>query len=223
MLLSEEELKLVKDGRKRALWLPVERGSMGQRRACSLKTETVYSLQSRLFLKGVKVTVTNPPLLTTLGLMSDTDAARQGYRLLSQARRAWESSYGPWRSDREVWSVEFVLGDLTWAYEKHAERYLRSKMGGKHPRAYTTNPGEAVGGVRNASLHSVPHEDQVRYASEAAARRAAEAQRALRQLLKGVEKAVDAIMAHRGDLSDEVIKELGYLERRANGLREKVG
>lgn len=220
MIVSEEEVALVKRGKRRELWLPVERGSMGQRKACPLELHQVVPLQTRPFEKGVKISIHEAPVLTTLGYMTLDSARRQGYLNLTDARMHWERSYGRWSEDREAWAVQFVLGDFTRFFQSEPERYLRAKMGGA--RAYTTRPEEAVGGARDAGLNAVPYEEDMRNARNAAAQRAAAAHTVAVEMLKGIEKAIAKAKPQLHELDAKARDHVKWLERRAARMRREL-
>lgn len=211
------EIDLITGKRKRRqMWLPVTRGSQGERQPCPFEVGQCVSLQPRSGVKGTKITVTAFSL-TTLGLMTDTDATQQGYLGgLRGARAAWEAAYGPWKPDREAWAVQFALGDHHKFYEDHAEKYLRAKMGGA--RSYTDVPGQGVRGEG-----AVPSAELEPMAARAAQQRELAATSALRIVLASIEREVRTMEPHEASLAKEVKVNLRWLRRRAAQIRRELG
>jgi hypothetical protein len=198
------------------MWVPVERGTVGQRMACPVELGQLVSLQPRPFVKGTAVTISKPPLLTTLGLMDDKDARAQGYRFgLAEARRAWEAVWGRWAEDREAWKLIFMLGDYASMFRGEQERYLIAKMGGG--RSYTTEPERGAHGEG-----AVPRAQQAGFARAARDHREAEAEQALRGALRRIEAEIKELSRHRTSLPAEALSDLQWLERRAARMKARL-
>jgi hypothetical protein len=216
VIVPQTELDLIIGKRKRrSMWLPVERGSQGERKPCRFEVGQCVPLQVRPGTKSTRITVTEFSL-TTLAMMTDSDASAQGYLGgLRGARVAWERAYGPWRADREAWAVRFILGDHSALYAQHAERYLTRKMGGG--RSLTTDPARAARGEG-----AVPSFEQMQYAAAAADRRQMEARKALERFLR-VMRAEEALLApHQGSYSEEQKLALDRLRRRIGSIEKHL-
>lgn len=198
------------------MWMPVTRGSLGERQPCPFEVGQCVPLHPKPGVKGTRITVTSFSL-TTLGMMTDSDATHQGYvGGLCGARAAWEESYGPWREDREAWAIQFNLGDHSKIYADHAEKYLRAKMGGARP--YTTLPGQGVRGEG-----AVPSADIEPMAERAARQREEAAKNALRQTLRTIEASIRDMEAHESSLDQQTKKDLRWMRRRAAQIRKAQG
>lgn len=216
MIVPEGELELITGKRKRrAMWLPVERGAQGERKPCRFEVGQCVSLQVKPGQKSTKITIVEFSL-TTLGLMTDSDATAQGYvGGLPGARVAWERSYGPWRDDREAWAVKFNLGDHSALYAQHAERYLTAKMGGG--RSLTTDPARAARGEG-----AVPSFEQMQYAAAAADRRQLEARKHLQRALKNIRTEIAGLAPHQGCFGEQEKLALDRLNRRVGSIEKHL-
>jgi hypothetical protein len=198
------------------MWLPVTRGSQGERQACPLEKGVVAKLCAKPGVKGVPITPTDI-VLTTLSAMTDSDATRQGcVGGLRGAREAWEGSYGAWNPDREVWHIDFNKGDHSDMYEKHQEKYLRRKMGGG--RSYTDLPGQGVHGES-----AVPSSEVQPMAELAARQRELAAVAQLRTVLRNIERDIHTMEPHEASLAKEIKSNLRWLRRRAAQIRKELG
>jgi hypothetical protein len=214
VVVNPVEIELVKRGQRRAMLLPVERGTTGERRQCPLEVGKVVKLQERPFTRGVPITVTEITL-TTLAMMTEADARQQGCKFRAHALEAFVNSHGGQASDdREVWRVGFTLGDHSAFYRQHQERYLRAKMGAG--RSYTTLPGQGVFGEG-----AVPDVELAGFAAQAAATRAEEGRLRLQNALVTIREAIadtDGI-----EIAPEAQKDLAWMRRRAARIEKQLG
>jgi hypothetical protein len=215
VFVTQAELDLINEKRRRAMWLPVTRGTMNQIRSCPVEVGQLVGLQPRVGVAGLKVTVIEPPLLTTLATMTESWARLQGYTFLAHAQEAWERSYGPWAPDTPAWAIRFAVGDHTALWRANAERYLKAKTGGG--RSYTTDPALAAHGEG-----AVPRADEMRFAAAAAARRDAEQQEVLKSGLTAIRRQIKRMRAAEATLDDAGRKDLRWLERRAQQMAERL-
>jgi hypothetical protein len=217
VIVPEGELELIVGKRKRrAMWRPVTRGSQGERQPCPFEVGQCVPLQPKPGVRGTKITVTSFSL-TTLGMMTDSDATQQGYLGgIRGARAAWEAVYGSWRDDREAWAILFNLGDHSAFYRDHAERFLNRKLGAA--RDYTYDPAKAVRGEG-----AVPSADLAPMAARAERQREEAAEKALRQTLRTIEASIRDMEPHESSLDKQTKKDLRWMRRRAAQIRKGQG
>lgn len=218
MIATAEEIDLVLREKRprRQMWLPVTRGTHGERQACPFEIGQCVPLQPKRGVKGVKITVVSFTL-TSLATMTDADATQQGYvGGVRGARDAWERLYGPWRGDCEVWAIRFNLGDHSKIYADHQERFLKAKLGGA--RDYTHDPSKAVRGEG-----AVPDADLAPMAARAALQRRQAAESQLRSTLRTIEASIREMEPHEGELARDIKKDLRWLRRRARQIRQALG
>ena len=197
------------------MWQPVTRGSQGERQACPFEVGQCVPLQPKSGVKGTKITVTGF-VLTSLGMMTDTDATQQGYvGGLRGARTAWEAAYGAWSPDRECWAISFNLGDHSQFYRDHAERFLNAKLGAA--RDYTYDAAKAVHGEG-----AVPAADLGPMSARAAEQRELAAVAQLRMILRNIERDIRTMEPHEASLSQGVKKNLRWLRRRAAQVKREL-
>jgi len=214
VIVGDIEVAQAAEGRRTALWVQVERGSQNQRKACPVEAHTLVSLQPAAFKKGVKVTLTGI-LLRAFFPVDIIDARSLGSVSVAGAVAQWSKAYGRPTDDTEVWVISFVLGDRTAFYRKHAERYLKAKMGGG--RTITTDPLLAA-----RDEQAVPREDEMRYAAQAATERVTAAQDALWDTLAVLEREIKKLAPHRDGLDKAALQDLEYMERRAASMRREL-
>lgn len=212
MIVGEEIVAAVKAKRATALWTPVARGELGEQLR-PFERGQVLSLQPRAGARGVRVTISEHPTLTSLGLLTPADARRQGYRGVQAARDAWVHLHGDDDEDSLVWALAIVLGDRSEFFTDHSERYLRAKMGGA--RAYTTDPSQAVHGEG-----AVPAADLELYAERARQARESEEQNRLMASLTTIKNAIAELDGCA--LSEEVKKDLAWMGRRAARIKHEI-
>ena len=211
------EIDLITGKRKRRqMWLPVTRGSQGERQPCPFEVGQCVPLQPKPGVKGTKITVTGF-ILTSLGMMTDADATQQGYvGGLRGARTAWEAAYGAWSLYREVWAISFNLGDHSQFYRDHAERFLNAKLGAA--RDYTYDPAKAIRGEG-----AVPSADLQPMVARAALMRRQAAQNQLRSTLRTIQASIRQMEPHEGELDQDTKKDLRWLRRRAGQIEKALG
>lgn len=214
MFVPKEEIELITGkAKRRSMWLPITRGTVNQVQACPVELGQCVRLQPHVGAKSTAITITEHPLLTTLGLMTATDARHLGYSSLQGALDAWRLSYGPPGDDVPLWVVRFIRGDRSGFYRARAEKYLKAKMGGA--RAYTTLPELGVFGEG-----AVPDADLASFAGDAFHDREDAAEAETKATLKTILKAIKSLEAH--DISADTRKEIAWMRRRAEKLREKL-
>jgi hypothetical protein len=206
MIVPRSEIHLANSRRKRVLWVPAERGSIGELKPCKHQPGDLVSLQPAPFVKGTAVTVTSiEPHPRLLDDMTDQDAALVGYQKIRLAKETWGRQHGQ-TIGRSVWVVHFALGDHTEFMDGHRERYLRRKGVG-----LTDDPKKAIG-----TEPAVTTAEQLKLAAKAREKRGTEE----RQRLVLRKRAWETLLADlRGAGYEE--KDVRFVERRLAAMNRK--